>query len=149
MNKPHTQETKEKIRLARLGQKLSASHKAKVILTLENGAGRKNPNWKGGRTFKNGYVMIRMPKHPNALSNGYVMEHRLVMEKSLKRILSIEEIVHHINGVRDDNRLENLVILTQRTHGDEHWADPKKRAERSELMKKIRKSKPWSTKKLK
>jgi hypothetical protein len=69
-----------------------------------------NPNWNGGRKTMRGYVYILKPEHPfnNA---GYVLEHRLVMEKALNRYLKPEEVVHHINEIRDDNRLENLMLF--------------------------------------
>lgn len=56
-----------------------------------------------------GYIAIKIPDHPFA-NQGFVLEHRLVMEKKLKRFLKPSEIVHHINGKRDDNRIENLRV---------------------------------------
>jgi len=71
-----------------------------------------NRNWKGGRTKHHaGYVMVRVPEHPRSPNNGgYVFEHILVMEDVLGRFLRPEESVHHLNGVRDDNRPENLEL---------------------------------------
>lgn len=54
--------------------------------------------------------MLYRPGHPNAQSNGYVYEHMFVMSESLGRPLRGAENVHHRNGVRDDNRLENLEL---------------------------------------
>lgn len=69
-------------------------------------------NWRGGRIIDpiNGYALIYQPGHPNAKGNGYVPEHRYVMSEALGRPLLREENVHHKNGVRDDNRLENLEL---------------------------------------
>ena len=64
-----------------------------------------------------GYYQIKT-KRPSHLcrQDGYVLEHRLVMEKHLGRYLNPKEIVHHINGIKTDNRIENLKILTIATH---------------------------------
>lgn len=69
----------------------------------------KNPNWKGGRKTYNGYYALLKPEHPFANKAGYVYEHRLVMEEFLGRYLFLEEQVHHINGNKQDNRIENLM----------------------------------------
>jgi hypothetical protein len=70
-----------------------------------------NPNWKGGETrHKKGYIMKRVPGHPRARTGNYVFEHILVMEAALGRYLESDESVHHKNGVRDDNRIENLEL---------------------------------------
>ena len=58
----------------------------------------------------NGYILVSRPEHPNAYDDGYVFEHRLIMEDYIGRYLLSNENVHHINGVRNDNRLENLEL---------------------------------------
>lgn len=81
----------------------------------------KNPNWKGGRiTTGGGYIAIKLSKQDPFIGMAtkvrYVLEHRLVMAKHLRRALLKTEIVHHRNGIKDDNRIENLEILTQKPH---------------------------------
>lgn len=77
-------------------------------------------NWKGGVTNNYGYVLVLMPDHPQARADGYVLEHRLIMERKLGRPLQDNEDVHHINGVKNDNREENLVVLTKTDHHKLH-----------------------------
>lgn len=62
------------------------------------------------RTNASGYVDVFSPEHPRVRTNGYYAEHSLVMEAMLGRYLTSEESVHHKNGVRDDNRPENLEL---------------------------------------
>ena len=71
-----------------------------------------NGNWKGGRTKHHaGYPMVWMPDHPRARTAvKYVFEHIIVMERILGRHLFSDESVHHRNGIRDDNRPENLEL---------------------------------------
>ena len=74
--------------------------------------GTNSPNWNGGRyKTRHGYIAAYAPEHPRARSNRiYVLEHILVMEGVLGRFLFVDETVHHKNGIRDDNRPENLEL---------------------------------------
>lgn len=57
--------------------------------------------------------MVHSPDHPRATSSSYVFEHILVVEQALGRYLRTDEAVHHRNGVRDDNRIQNLELWTR------------------------------------
>ena len=79
-----------------------------------------HPNWKGGRRISNGYCDIKIPLDDVFYSmvdtNGYIREHRYVMARHLGRCLEAWEIVHHLNGIRDDNRIINLVLTQHDKH---------------------------------
>ncbi len=87
---------------------------------LREQRGANNPHWKGGRYIKEGYVMVRLePEDPFYLmqgSDGYTREHRLVMARHLGRPLYTWEVIHHINGIKDDNRIGNLQLFNDNGH---------------------------------
>jgi len=79
--------------------------------------GHRPASWKGGRRYNRGYVLIHRPNHPKADRHGYIREHLLVWEEHHKKALPEGWVIHHINGVKDDNRIENLVALPRKKHG--------------------------------
>lgn len=89
----------------------SCSNKVTARLHRITRRGSGSPTWKGGRKKAGGgYIELWMPDHPDSNGKGYVKEHRYVMEQHIGRRILPEETVHHKNGVRHDNRIENLEL---------------------------------------
>ena len=83
-------------------------------------------NWRGGRSKTGGYIKIYNPDHPYATKQGYVMEHRLLMEKHLGRYLKPGEIVHHLDGNKQNNTIENLELTRNGRHIHDHFMNSHK-----------------------
>lgn len=75
---------------------------------------------KKGYFFENGYKRVLIPYSERTDSNKYIMEHRLIMENHLGRKLKDDEIVHHKNKNRMDNRISNLEVMTYSEHSRHH-----------------------------
>ena len=73
-----------------------------------------------GIVSKGDYSYAIVPDHPAATKNGYVLEHRVVMENKLDRLLLSNELVHHKNEIKKDNDPDNLVIKLRGVHEREH-----------------------------
>ncbi len=86
--------------------------KRQIAAVNENQIGEGNPSWKGGKFKRKGYVFVYCPSHPRA-RKSHVQEHILVMEKIIGRYLLPLETVHHKNGVKDDNKPDNLELWSR------------------------------------
>lgn len=101
-----SEKTKEKLRIAKKGHFLKKS---------EFGGHKKQR--------ADGYISVYCPDNPRATKDGYMMEHILVMEKHIGRHLKDDEIVHHKNHIRNDNRIENLQLMTFKEHAGIHMKE--------------------------
>ena len=117
-----TEESIQKMREHRKGKAIGRSHtvseEARRKISKANKGRLRNPSEYGGHTKKrnDGYIYVYLPDHPYASADGYVMEHRLVMEKHICRYVLPGEVIHHKNGNRKDNRIENLALMTSSEH---------------------------------
>lgn len=105
-------------------------HKGKKVPEIsERQKGDKNPYWKGGIVFdkQSGYTLERCEGHPRAKGAGcYVPQHILVMERHMSKLLGYKffmpswMVVHHINGEKTDNRIDNLKLMSWGEHTSLH-----------------------------
>lgn len=112
--------TKAKISKANKGKKNRLGYKASEE-TLQK---MRDANLKKGighkKKRKDGYIAVYFPDHPKSNKDGYIMEHDLVMECYIGRWIQNDEVVHHINKNRSDNRIENLKLMTKSEHSRFH-----------------------------
>lgn len=112
-----TEEQKEKLRLIHKNRKVTEEQKKRLAECKHNGGiGHR-------KVRKDGYVSIYFPDHPMSTKDGYIMEHDLIMECLIGRRLREDEIVHHKNHVRCDNRKENLELMTFNDHAKLHMEE--------------------------
>ena len=103
--------------------------RTKISKIASEKRGEKTSRWNGGQMIRHGYRFIIQPDHPNANALGYVQEHRLVMEFVLARLLKREEVVHHRDGNRLNNVIENLFVFPNSSvhskfHAYKNFVDP-------------------------
>lgn len=105
------------------GKKWNAKTRQKISRVLSDGrqSGAGNGRWKGGiKKDKKGYIYEYCPEHPFKRQGNYVFQHRLVMERFLGRYLLSTESVHHRDGNKQNNRIENLQLISPREHASLH-----------------------------
>lgn len=71
--------------------------------------------------MRDGYLQIYLPDHPMAVADGYVSLHRLIIAGHLGRMLLKSEHVHHKDGDKLNNDIENLEIISLSEHVQQHW----------------------------
>lgn len=77
--------------------------------------------WIIEKKIRNGkYNRVLVRNHPKSNKYGYVLEHRVIMENHINRLLTNDEVVHHINNNSKDNRIENLLLMTIDEHNKYH-----------------------------
>ena len=105
-----------KISKALAGRKLTEEQKEKL-----KGKRRREKChfWKGGKYKLNNRWYIYKPEHPNS-SRRYIPQSRLVAGKILGRYLTKQEVIHHINGIKDDDRIENLYLFPSNSEHMRH-----------------------------
>ena len=131
LGKKHSKEAKRKMSKAHKGKKFSEECILKRVNSRKgyrhsDKTKRKigKANYKGGRIkTSEGYILALKHGHPFYSKFGYVYEHRLIGESQIGRYLKPEEVVHHINKIRDDNRPEDLMAFVShsvhlRFHGN-------------------------------
>ena len=101
--------------------------------------GEKASNWNGGiKATKKGYRMVLCPGHHRADKGGYVMEHILVWEKESGTILPENCCIHHLNGIKNDNRISNLCVMLHNAHTVYHHKGAKRSLETREKISKAK-----------
>lgn len=111
---------KEGLSLSEMARRIGTKHQLVKKFLVDYGiehqpyrqAMENNTFWRGGRIVDvDGYILVKSPDHPHKDRHGYVREHRLVVEQHLGRYLLPTEVVHHIDGNKQNNTPENLEVF--------------------------------------
>ena len=129
-----TEERRRKLSESQKGKK----HSKETIIKM---SGSNNHQWKGGKYNYQGWIMVYSPEHPYN-NGGYMLEHRLVMENHLKTHINPKLDVHHINGIKDDNRIENLKLVTKSQHAKIHKFWEKRNGQDNPTISKSKRTDP-------
>lgn len=125
--KKHSEEAKAKMSANTKGKYVSKETREKLSVSKKKGGiGHK-------KKTADGYIKVYFPDHPNSTEDGYILEHILVMEALLGRHLNKDECVHHKNAIKDDNRKENLQLMTKSEHMSFHMKERWSEKRRSDL----------------
>lgn len=93
--------------------------------------GEKCNFWKGGKTTTSkGYRLVKMPEHHRADNKGYVLEHILIFEKETGIKVPENCCIHHLNGIKNDNRIENLCMMIHSAHTVFHHTGAKRKKDK-------------------
>lgn len=96
---------------------LRKSEEIEFLNRSKSKKGDKSSNWNGGKTTnRKGYVLILCPGHHRADAKGYVMEHIVVWENATGIPVPRDCCIHHLNGKKNDNRIENLCLMKFSAH---------------------------------
>lgn len=96
------------------GQWAKSAYKGKTFSEPPHPSGKKHPRWKGGWIDSNGYKVF-------GLNGKQIYEHRFIMEKHLGRKLKLQENIHHIDGNKLNNKIENLELFKNKSKHSEKY----------------------------
>lgn len=98
------------------GKKLSEERRKKLSEFRKTCIREKHSNWKNGIHYRNGYRYIFKPDYPFSNKSGYILEHRYVYEQYYNCCLLKWTDIHHINGIKTDNSINNLEAMIHGRH---------------------------------
>ena len=114
----HTEESKKLISIKNKGKKRTPEQRKHLSLVCKERL--KNPEnhpaWKGGRAKHGDYIKVKFYDHLRANKYGYVLEHIIVWEQFNGKPVPRGHAIHHLNGIKNDNRPENLVAIAHAEH---------------------------------